>query len=83
MVQGMGMPRTSSNPGRRGYMGRGDLVIVFDVRFPSSALNGEQARKLRQLLAGGSASSAPQQLRAGEHLYRLERVAKGFQLDDD
>ena len=67
------MPRRRDEGG-----GRGDLLVPFDVRFPSVALYGENAQLLRQLLRekAGAGPGAPTP-RAGDTLHALDDVGEG------
>ena len=72
-LRGYGMPRRRDEGG-----GRGDLLVPFDVRFPSVALYGENAQLLRQLLRekAGAGPGAPTP-RAGDTLHALDDVGEG------
>ena len=72
-LRGYGMPRRRDEGG-----GRGDLLVPFDVRFPSVALYGENAQLLRQLLRekAGAGPGAPTP-RAGDTLHELDDVGEG------
>mmetsp|Transcript_24077 Transcript_24077/g.71595 ORF Transcript_24077/g.71595 Transcript_24077/m.71595 type:complete len:605 (-) Transcript_24077:81-1895(-) len=66
-LRGAGMPRFQA-------AGKGDLLVHFDVRFPSSPLRGSAAATLKTLLKGsaGTASPVPP---AGERTHALELLA--------
>jgi len=71
-LRGFGMPRFRS-------VGKGDLYLRFDVRFPEHAVSAEADRLLREVLKGsaGTASPFPPE---HQRLHRLETVP---QRDDD